>query len=106
MNWTIDAGATDLGWSVSGSPPTQSLVYTPTMLAGNTNTSAHVVSSTRGNSCGNYHNTASFTTGNDGAGSASASETVTVRQCQHLQDGRCGQRECRVTNRFYRDAEQ
>ncbi len=76
VNWTIDAGNTDPGWSVSGSPPNQSLVYTPTTLAGNTSTTAHVVSSTTRASCGTYNNTASFTTGNDGSGSDSASTTV------------------------------
>src|SRR5439155_345969 len=76
VSWTIDAGNTDPGWSVSGSPPNQSLVYTPTTLAGNSSTTAHVVSSTTTNSCGTYNNTASFTTGNDGSGEASASEEV------------------------------
>src|SRR5439155_874935 len=76
VNWSIDAGNTDPGWSVSGSPPTQSLVYSPTILAGNSSTTAHVVSTTTSGSCGTYDNTASFTTDNDGSGSASASETV------------------------------
>ncbi len=76
VNWTIDVGGTSAGWSISGTPPTQSLVYTPTTLAGSTNTTAHVVSTTTTNSCGTYNNTASFTTGNDGSGNASASETV------------------------------
>src|SRR6476646_5670891 len=56
--------------------PNQSLTYSPTTLAGNTSTKAHVVSNTAGNSCGTYNNTASFTTTNDGSGSASASGTV------------------------------
>ncbi len=76
VNWTIDAGNTSSGWSVSGSPPNQSLVYTPTSLAGNTSTTAHVVSSTTGNSCDNYHNMASFTTSNAGSGSDAATEVV------------------------------
>ncbi len=76
VNWTIDAGSTSAGWSVSGSPPNQSLVYTPTTLAGNSMTTAHVVSSTTSNSCGDYSNTASFATSNDNSGSDSATETV------------------------------
>src|SRR5262249_51406393 len=76
VNWTIDNGNTDPGWSVSGSPPNQSLVYSPTTLSGNTSTTAHVVSSTTNESCGAYNNTASFSTDNDGSGEASASETV------------------------------
>jgi uncharacterized repeat protein (TIGR01451 family) len=76
VNWTVDAGKTDTGWSVSGSPPNQALVYSPTTLAGNTSTTAHVISSTTSNSCGTYNNTASFTTDNGGSGSASDSEKV------------------------------
>src|SRR5437762_11269602 len=33
VNWAIDAGGSSSGWSVSGSPPSQTLVYTPTTLA-------------------------------------------------------------------------
>src|SRR4029077_9007958 len=76
VSWSIDAGNTDPGWSVSGSPPNQSLVYTPTTLAGNTSTTAHLVSSTTTNSCVTYSNTASFSAGTDGSGSASDSEAV------------------------------
>src|SRR4029077_20617140 len=74
--WTIDAGNTDPGWSVSGTPPNQSLVYSPTTLAGSTSTKAHVCSNTTSASCGTYNNTASFTTDNDGSGEAMASEAV------------------------------
>src|SRR5438477_93138 len=74
--WTIDAGNTDPGWSVNGLPPNQTLDYTPTTLAGNTSTKAHVVSNTTAASCGTYNNTASFTTSNDGSGDATASEAV------------------------------
>src|SRR5947199_400448 len=76
VDWSLDAGNSDPGWSVSGSPPNQSLVYSPTTLDGNTSTKAHVVSDTTGQSCGTYDNTISFTTDNDGSGSASDSETV------------------------------
>jgi uncharacterized repeat protein (TIGR01451 family) len=76
VNWSIDQGNTSAGWSISGSPPNQSLTYSPTTLAGNTSTTAHVVSNTTNNSCGTYANTASFTTSNDGSSSASDSETV------------------------------
>jgi uncharacterized repeat protein (TIGR01451 family) len=76
VSWSIDATESDPGWSVSGSPPNQSLVYTPTTLAGGTATQAHVISGTTTDSCGGYDNTASFTTGNDGSGSAGASTLV------------------------------
>ena len=38
VNWMIDAGTSDAGWSVAGSPPTQSLVYAPSTLAGSSMT--------------------------------------------------------------------
>src|SRR5204863_518324 len=78
VNWSIDAGNTDPGWSVSGSPPNQSLVYSPTTLPANSSTHVHVVSGTSSgaDSCGTYNNTASFTTSNDGSGQDSASVLV------------------------------
>ncbi|TML56622.1 MAG: DUF11 domain-containing protein, partial [Actinobacteria bacterium] len=42
INWTIGSG-TDSGWSVSGSPPNQSLVYSPTTLGAHTSAHAHIV---------------------------------------------------------------
>src|SRR5206468_1281803 len=50
INWSIDAGNTDPGWSVTGSPPNQSLVDPATVGVGAT-THAHVVSSTSAGSC-------------------------------------------------------
>ena len=38
VNWTIDAGNTSPGWSVTGSPPNQSLTYSFTSLPGNSST--------------------------------------------------------------------
>jgi uncharacterized repeat protein (TIGR01451 family) len=76
VDWSVDAGNSDSGWSVSGSPPNQSLVYSPTTLGGDSSTHVHVVSATTGNSCGAYDNTASFTSTNGGSGQDSASETV------------------------------
>jgi uncharacterized repeat protein (TIGR01451 family) len=77
VSWTIDAANTDPGWSVSGSPPNQSLAYSLTTLAGNASTHVHVISATGNGSCGVYNNTASFIADNSGPGSASASVTVT-----------------------------
>ena len=60
---------TDPGWSVSGAPPTQSLVYTPTTLAGSAMTMAHVISATTVATCGStLSNTASFSITNGCAG--------------------------------------
>src|SRR5207249_10796366 len=76
VSWTIDAPNTDPGWSVSGSPPNQSLAYSIKTLAGHASTSVHVVSATSNGSCGGYNNTASFTADNTGPASAAASATV------------------------------
>ena len=74
INWSISPASA--GWSISGSAPNQSLVYTPTTLAPGFSTSVHVVSNTTSASCGTYDNTASVTTGNDGSDEASASTEV------------------------------
>jgi uncharacterized repeat protein (TIGR01451 family) len=68
VSWSIESG--DAGFSISGSAPNQSLVYSPTTLAGNTTVSVHIVSATTADSCKVYDNTASVTTGNDGEDSA------------------------------------
>jgi uncharacterized repeat protein (TIGR01451 family) len=75
VDWSVAAGS-DSGWSVTGSPPNESLTYTPTTLAGTTSTHVHVTSSTASNTCGNFDNTASFTSTNGGSGSDSATTTV------------------------------
>jgi uncharacterized repeat protein (TIGR01451 family) len=72
------------GWSVSGSPPSQSLVYTPTTLAAGASTQAHVISGTTSASCATYDNTASFSTSDAGSGQASASETVLCPQAAQV----------------------
>ena len=77
-NWSVDVPNSDAGWSVSGSPPNQNLVYTPTTLVAGASTHVHVISGTSA-ICANtvsLDNTASFTTGNDGSGQASASVSV------------------------------
>ena len=81
VNWSIDAANTDTGWSVSGSPPNQSLVYSPTTLTGGTTTRAHVISATTMDTCGStLNNMAAYTVSNacPGAGSGSASASVSV----------------------------
>jgi uncharacterized repeat protein (TIGR01451 family) len=77
IDWTIDAGNTDQGWSISGSPPNEHLVYTPTTLPANTSTHVHVTTSTTSATCGTtLNNTASFTSTDGGSGSAPASVAV------------------------------
>ena len=75
MTWTIDAPGSDSGWSLSGSPPNQSLIFSPTTLAAGTTSRVHLTSSTTTNSCGDFPNTAAFTSD---AGPGQASDSVTV----------------------------
>lgn len=76
-NWSVDIPNSDAGWSISGFP-TQSLIYSPTTLALGASTHVHVTSPTSGACAGTVllSNTASFSTGNDGSGMASASVNV------------------------------
>ena len=81
VGWSIDAVNTDPGWSITGAPPNQSLVYSMSTLAGNTMTHAHVVSNTTVETCGStLNNTASFTISNGcpGASAGMASALVNV----------------------------
>ncbi len=81
VNWSLDVGTSDPGWSVSGSPPSQTLVYAPTTLAGSSMSMAHVISSTDATTCGStLNNTASFTISNGcpAASSGMASASVSV----------------------------
>jgi uncharacterized repeat protein (TIGR01451 family) len=75
VDWTLDNANSDLGWTIVGSPPNESLHYSPTTLDAGTSTHVHVVSNTTTASAGTYDNTASFTTA-DGSGSDSATTTV------------------------------
>jgi len=78
INWSIDAGNTDAGWSVVGSPPNQSLVYSGNTLASGAQSRAHIVSNTTTTgSCQLYKNIASFSTSNN-AGSGSSVASVSV----------------------------
>jgi uncharacterized repeat protein (TIGR01451 family) len=74
VDWTIESQSG--GFSISGSPQAESLVFAPTSIAGNSSAWVHVVSATTADSCGEYDNTASVTTGNDGSDEASATTEV------------------------------
>jgi uncharacterized repeat protein (TIGR01451 family) len=78
VNWIIDGSNTDAGWSVSGSAPTQSLVYSPTTLAAGASTHVHVISATSTSCAGDavLNNTVNYSTSNDGSGLASASTMI------------------------------
>jgi uncharacterized repeat protein (TIGR01451 family) len=74
IDWSIESQSG--GFSISGSPQTESLVFAPTTLAGGASAWVHIVSDTTADSCGTYDNTASVTTTNDGEDEASASTEV------------------------------
>jgi uncharacterized repeat protein (TIGR01451 family) len=82
VSWVVDAANSTAGWSISGSPPNQSLVYSPTVLAADDFVYVHIVSATNVAGCGTYNNTAQF--GSSNAGTGSASDSVNVVGCALL----------------------
>jgi uncharacterized repeat protein (TIGR01451 family) len=82
INWTLDGANTDPGWSISGAPPTQSLVFAPTSMPAGTSLKAHVISNTSSAACGsNITNTATVSSSNGGSGTATASITLDCTNC-------------------------
>ena len=77
--WAVDAVHSTSGWSISGSPPNQSLVYSPTSLNADDYVYVHILSATSTAACGTYNNTAQF--GSSNAGTGSASDSVSVVAC-------------------------
>ena len=77
VNWSVDVPNSAPGWAVVGLPPSQTLVFGGTALAGGAVTSVHVVSATSTSSCRAYPNTASYTADYGLSGQASATTTVT-----------------------------
>jgi len=82
VSWAVDAVNSTSGWSISGSPPNQSLVYSQTSLAADDFVYVHIVSATSTAGCGTYNNTAQFASSN--AGTGSASDSVSVVGCALL----------------------
>ena len=76
IDWSIDGGTSDDGWSITGSVPDQTLSFGPATLAAGDSSTVHVVSDTGDDSCGTYLNIASVTTSNDGSDEAGASTDV------------------------------
>ena len=76
VDWSIDSNTPLGSCSITGSAPTQTLVCGPRTVSAGGSITVHVTSATDATSCGDYNNTASFTTTNDGAGEASDSTTV------------------------------
>ncbi|MBK9711345.1 MAG: DUF11 domain-containing protein [Kouleothrix sp.] len=71
-SWTIDAGGSSSGCSISSGVLTCNFGS----MAGGTSKHVHITSPTTPATCGTVDNTASVTTSNDGSGTASASITV------------------------------
>jgi uncharacterized repeat protein (TIGR01451 family) len=74
IDWSIESQSG--GFSITGSPDAESLAFAPTSLAAGASATVHVVSNTTADSCGEYDNTASVSTTNDGEDSASDSTFV------------------------------
>lgn len=82
INWSLDGANTDPGWSISGSPPNQSLVFSPTTMPAGTSLKAHVISSTSPATCGStLSNTATISSSNGGSGSATATISLDCTNC-------------------------
>ena len=82
INWTLDGANTDPGWSISGSPPNQSLVFSPTSMAAGTSLKAHVISTTTAAACGTtFTNTATLSSSNAGSGTATATTGLDCTNC-------------------------
>ncbi|HWY51292.1 MAG TPA: kelch repeat-containing protein [Chthoniobacterales bacterium] len=82
INWSLDGANTDPGWSISGSPPNQSLVFAPTTMPAGTSLKAHVISSTSPATCGStLSNTAMISSSNGGSGSATATIVLDCTNC-------------------------
>ncbi|HTS72227.1 MAG TPA: hypothetical protein VMG74_00775, partial [Gaiellaceae bacterium] len=76
VSWSIDPANSDPLWTVTGTPPSQSLTVDPKVtISPGSSSGAHVVSATTPSSCQTYDNSASFTAATE-SGSASASTTV------------------------------
>ncbi len=74
LDWSINPAVS--GCAISGAVGSEKLTCTIASLAVGATMTVHVQSGTTGVSCATIQNTASFTTGNDGTGSADASVTV------------------------------
>ena len=75
VSWSLASAVT--GWSITGTAPTQTLVYSASSFAAGATTSVHVISSTTSASCATYPNTATVTLGN-GTAPDPASASITV----------------------------
>jgi uncharacterized repeat protein (TIGR01451 family) len=74
VTWSIATPVA--GWTLTGSPPTQTLTYTNASFAPGASSSVHVISGTTAASCKKYDNTAKVTADNGTAPDASDAVTV------------------------------
>ena len=74
VDWSIESQ--DGGFSISGSPQSESLEFGPASLAPGESVSIHIVSGTSKLSCGEYKNTAEVSTTNDGSDKSSDTTEV------------------------------
>src|SRR5207247_65578 len=76
VTWSIDGGANQAAFTISGSNPQQlTLAGQPITLAAGASLTVHVHAQTSAQACATYNNTATVTTTNDGNDQASASIT-------------------------------
>jgi uncharacterized repeat protein (TIGR01451 family) len=78
VDWSIQSQSG--GFSISGSPQSESLEFGPTSLAAGESATVHVVSNTTGLSCGEYENTAAVSSTNDGSDESTATTEVRCAQ--------------------------
>jgi uncharacterized repeat protein (TIGR01451 family) len=91
VDWSIASQSPAGSCSISGSPPTETLICGPlTLAAGGGQLTVHVTSATTGDSCGLYDNTARFTSTNAGSGSDDASVTVSCGAIRILKNSTKG----------------
>ena len=74
VDWSIQSQSG--GFSISGSPQSESLEFGPTSLAAGGSATVHIVSNTTALSCGEYENTAEVSTTNDGSDESTATTDV------------------------------
>ena len=82
VNWTISSQDAS-NFSISGSPPSQSLVYSPTSQAAGTSSFAHITTATSSTLCGSssLSHTATLATTNAGSSFATGSTAIDCTNC-------------------------
>jgi uncharacterized repeat protein (TIGR01451 family) len=80
INWSIDVPGA--GFSISGSPPSQTLNFSTTTMPAGTSVTVHIVSSSNATDCGTViTNSAMMSSSNAGSASATASTSFDCTNC-------------------------